>query len=185
MQIQACGQTKGEVFQDSGDHSLDALINKAADPATALEVLLVKDGRLLRRMAQGRVERQRVLRQKELGKALAKTRAATGWRLGQRLLTLAIDIAGKACQAAGCDSSMVEIVKAVDAAAQPLGTVAETCQQDAEAGRIRSQVHSDEAGDATQWLASIREVEQRMLSRLEGLEQAKHESQMRAAGFGT
>ncbi|MBW2701398.1 MAG: hypothetical protein JRF33_11330 [Deltaproteobacteria bacterium] len=163
--------------------ALEGFLGKGVDPSLDLEVLIVKDGRLQKSVARELKNRARTARQQRLQKALEKTEKQSDFKLWQRILTVTLDVGGKACEAAGAQSAIMMAIKSANDTIQPLGMMAEGLQLDAEAARVEAQGFGDKAADAGQWLSSAKEVEQRMLSRLENLDRTRHEGIMRASSF--
>ncbi len=183
MNVQGISGATSAPIENKGADALDGLLGKGGDPYSDLEVLMAKDGQLQRSVARSRQDRGRAARQRELQKALDKTKEQFGFQLGQRILSATLDLAGKACQAAGCESALLDALISTNETVQPVGMVAEGLQLDAEAARIEAQGFGDKAADAGQWLNSVRDLEQRMLSRLENLDRTRHEGIMRASSF--
>ena len=183
MNVQGISEAANVALESKGVDALDGLLGKGGDPYSDLEALIAKDGQLQRSVARSRLDRGRAARQRELQKALDKTKEQLKFQLGQRILSATLDLAGKACQAAGCESALLDALISTNQTVQPVGMVAEGLQLDAEAARIEAQGFGDKAADAGQWLSSAKEVEQRMLSRLENLDRVRHEGIMRASSF--
>ncbi|HOX43955.1 MAG TPA: hypothetical protein PK668_10155 [Myxococcota bacterium] len=166
---------------------LEGLLQQAGDPASALELLAVREHRAERRSAAAlqRVEAQ--ARQAALRQTLCELRSAAGWRRWSGIAGMATQAAQSAINAAGggenggsqeagAASSLVSL--AGGACQVALNGKADQDDRAATWMQAESEQRLAEQRSAEEWLREVRAAEGKLLERLEACLRAEHEGRM-------
>lgn len=160
------------------------LIQRGADPGGELEVLAVREHRMLRRTAGALQRVAAQARRSALDQALQHMKSAARTRLwkgvAQAACQLAQTVIGAAGSGSGSDTSTSQGL--VSAA----GTAADLCLEshasEGDRSAFRAQAEGEqrlsESGAAEEWQRNIRAAEGKMLERLEAFLRAEHEGRM-------
>ena len=124
-------------------------------------------------------------RRAQLRRVISKLSQAGGRRLMGALSEAVISAvcAGASQGGSAMTQAVCSGVSTVGAKANPLYMNADAIDREAQQARNEAAQAGERSADASHWLNSVRDLEQRMLSRLENLERTRHEGIMRAASF--
>lgn len=156
----------------------------AGDIAGELELLLGESAALQRTAGRTMRESLRNERQRLRKRALAKLRQASDWKLAQACSNAASAI-GKACATYfGGEGARVfsEAGDQVMREISPFKLRADKLEMRAEKLKLRAEQQAERAQDLEAELAGVRDLERRLLSRLDALRRSEHQLNRTAIG---